>query len=49
MFHHSPPILYWKKELLNLPPVARQIWLADAIMKTPVPTHQQSIVISSSP
>jgi hypothetical protein len=23
--YHSPPILYWKKSLLNLPPVALQI------------------------
>lgn len=37
--YHSPPILYLKKSLLNLPPVARQIWDADAIMNTPV-DHQ---------
>lgn len=33
--YHSPPILYLKKSLLNLPPVALQIWLAEAIMNTP--------------
>jgi hypothetical protein len=40
--YHSPPILYWKYRLLNLPPVARQIWEADAIMKTPI--HSSHLV-----
>jgi hypothetical protein len=34
--YHSPPILYWKYPLLSLPPVALQIWEAEAIMNTPV-------------
>ena len=42
--YHSPPILYWKKRLLNLPPVALQIWLAEAIIKTPIARRQQSIL-----
>jgi hypothetical protein len=40
-YYHSPPILYWKYRLLNLPPVARQICDADAIMNTPVNRKNQ--------
>lgn len=46
--HHSPPILYLKNSLLNLPPVARQIWLADAIMNTPVPSKVSLPTTNSS-
>lgn len=36
LFYHSPPILYWKKSLLILPPVPLHQLLAVAMRLTPI-------------